>query len=264
MPIDMSPFYRMFFEEAQERLGDMEQLLLEIDPSDPDPKELNTIFRAAHSIKGSADTFSFQDIAQVAHILELLLDRVRKSEMKMTDDMVDALLESGDVLKNLVAAHQGRAIADHEAASRICQSVEALMEASGTAPVAAILEDKRARPSILRSYDVKFTPASEFEAHDAVMRNLLEEIGRLGTVAVVGQGNIDEPWRLRVTTDVETDTLDEIIDFIAVSGSISIEPACSIGGRPAAPARAAVSEVKKHVNAAPATSDEWRRLDDRA
>jgi two-component system chemotaxis sensor kinase CheA len=42
---------------------------------------LNAIFRAAHSIKGSAGTFGFTDLAEVTHVLENLLDRIRKGEL---------------------------------------------------------------------------------------------------------------------------------------------------------------------------------------
>jgi two-component system chemotaxis sensor kinase CheA len=112
MAIDMSQFYQVFFEEAAEHLASMEALLLAIDPGAPDPEEVNALFRAAHSIKGSSGTFGFQDMMEVTHILETMLDRVRKGEAPLTDDMVDASLVAGDVLKNLLAAHRGEEDAD--------------------------------------------------------------------------------------------------------------------------------------------------------
>jgi chemotaxis protein histidine kinase CheA len=78
MSIDMSQFYQVFFEEAAEHLASMESLLLELDIADPDAEQLNAIFRAAHSIKGSSGTFGFTDLQDVTHILENLLDRIRK------------------------------------------------------------------------------------------------------------------------------------------------------------------------------------------
>ncbi len=63
MSIDMSQFYQVFFEESREHLDSMESLLLELDIGDPDAEQLNAIFRAAHSIKGSAGTFGFTDLA---------------------------------------------------------------------------------------------------------------------------------------------------------------------------------------------------------
>ena len=59
MSLDISQFHQVFFEEAQEHLSSMESLLLELDLQDPDPEQLNAIFRAAHSIKGSSGTFGY-------------------------------------------------------------------------------------------------------------------------------------------------------------------------------------------------------------
>src|SRR5690606_36926476 len=90
--VDMSQFYQVFFEEAQEHLTEMESLLLSVDPAAATADELNAIFRAAHSIKGGSGTFGFTDMTAVTHELESLLDKVRKHELVLTDEMVDALL----------------------------------------------------------------------------------------------------------------------------------------------------------------------------
>ena len=52
MTIDMSQFFQVFFDEAEELLAEKEKLLLAVDVASPDPEDLNAIFRAAHSIKG--------------------------------------------------------------------------------------------------------------------------------------------------------------------------------------------------------------------
>ncbi len=106
MTIDMSQFYQVFFEEAGEHLAAMESLLLELDVAAPDLETLNAIFRAAHSIKGGAGTFGFSDMARVTHILETLLDRLRKQEVPPTVEMIDTFLQAGDVLKAQLAAQQ--------------------------------------------------------------------------------------------------------------------------------------------------------------
>ena len=105
--MDMSEFHAVFFEEAAEHLASLEHLLLELNIEAPDPEALNAIFRAAHSIKGSASTFGFPDMASVTHDLENLLDRVRKNEMPLTDRIVDVTLAARDILLAQLAAHQG-------------------------------------------------------------------------------------------------------------------------------------------------------------
>ena len=98
MTIDMSQFFQVFFDEADELLAEMEKLLLALDVSAPDNEDLNAIFRAAHSIKGGAATFGFTDITEMTHMLESLLDRIRKGEMALTPEHVDVFLVAKDVL----------------------------------------------------------------------------------------------------------------------------------------------------------------------
>ena len=72
--LDLSQFYETFFDEADELLAQMEQLLLGLDAQAPDIEQLNAIFRAAHSIKGGAATFgTFQKLAETTHLLENLI-----------------------------------------------------------------------------------------------------------------------------------------------------------------------------------------------
>ncbi len=112
MSVDLSQFYQVFFEEAAEHLANMESLLLALDVETPDLEDLNAIFRAAHSIKGGSGTFGFTDMTEVTHVLETLLDRVRKGELALVPEMVDACLAAGDVLKAQLARHQGGQEAD--------------------------------------------------------------------------------------------------------------------------------------------------------
>src|SRR5918911_3314288 len=100
MPIDMTQFYQAFFDEAEEHLATMEQLLLALDLNEPSDEDLDAIFRAAHSIKGSSGTFGFNDMTDVTHELETLLDRLRKHEIAIDAEMIDAFLQARDVLKS--------------------------------------------------------------------------------------------------------------------------------------------------------------------
>ena len=228
MSIDMSQFYQVFFEEAQEHLGSLEHLLLEIDLANPDPEDLNAVFRAAHSIKGSAGTFGFQDLADVTHVMETLLDRVRKNEMRLTEDMVDAFLEAGDVLKNLLAAHQGFAVADQQAAAAVSRRIEDLLEGRPPidSPVSRVVQTATAGPSD-HTYQISFVPEQHSAADPDVMENLLAEIGRMGKVTVACRGAADgsTPWRLSVAAAIDRAALQSVIEFVARSGSIRFDDA---------------------------------------
>ena len=105
--IDLTQFYQIFFEEAGENLDRMERQLLEINIESADDEELNSIFRCAHSVKGGAATFGFNDVAELTHQMETLLDKLRRHELQPSPLMVDVLLQSGDALRALLARHQG-------------------------------------------------------------------------------------------------------------------------------------------------------------
>ena len=108
MPIDISQFHEGFFEEAGEHLARMEALLLELDLVNPDEEKLNAIFRAAHSIKGGSGTFGLTAMKEFTHVLESLLDRVRRGEVNPTTAMIDTCLQAGDVLRDQLARYRAR------------------------------------------------------------------------------------------------------------------------------------------------------------
>lgn len=137
MTIDMSQFYQVFFDEADELLAEMEKLLLALDVSAPDSEDLNAIFRAAHSIKGGAATFAFTDITDVTHMLESLLDRIRKGEMVLTPEHVDAFLVAKDVLAMQMEGHHHGSSVDQAAVDDVCQRLKGLSQGIVAAPPAS-------------------------------------------------------------------------------------------------------------------------------
>ena len=106
MSIDIEQFHGVFFDESDEHLDDMEQLLMSLNVESPDPEELNSIFRAAHSIKGGSGIFGFDALMNLTHVMENLLDKARNNEIAVTADIVNVLLETLDVLKDTLNAYR--------------------------------------------------------------------------------------------------------------------------------------------------------------
>ena len=136
--LDMNQFHDVFFEEAEEHLGNMESFLLDIDLAAPDGEVINAVFRAAHSIKGGAGMFGFTGLINLTHEAENLLDRIRKAEVPLTALTVDALLEAADALGAMLAVLRGRAEDAPDPAALVAR-LRAL--ASGVAPPAAPTEE---------------------------------------------------------------------------------------------------------------------------
>ncbi|MCE3251173.1 MAG: cheA [Cellvibrio sp.] len=132
MPIDMKQFHAVFFEESQEHLEEMEQLLLDLDIVNPDAEMLNSIFRAAHSIKGGSGIFGFDALASVTHVMESLLDKIRQGKMMITAEMVDLFLSSVDQLKEILRCYRTNETLDWTQVQGLTKRLE--LVTAGTVP----------------------------------------------------------------------------------------------------------------------------------
>ncbi len=218
MTIDMSQFYQVFFDEADELLAEMEKLLLALDVSAPDSEDLNAIFRAAHSIKGGAATFAFNDITEVTHMLESLLDRIRKGEMALTPDHVEAFLVSKDVLTMQMDGHHHGSSVDQDAVGSVCLRLKALSQGIAEAPVAvaspapaAAAESASAAPvadadgNCLFRIELPEVPQRDVDA-------LAAELGLLGTISQ--ESLADKRVVFTLTTPESQDSIIAICSFV--------------------------------------------------
>jgi two-component system chemotaxis sensor kinase CheA len=188
----MSQFYQVFFDEADELLAEMEKLLLALDVSAPDSEDLNAIFRAAHSIKGGAATFGFTDITEVTHMLESLLDRIRKGEMALTAEQVDAFLAAKDVLTMLMDGHHHGSGVDQAAVDSVGERLKALSQglvaaapaaAASPAPATAAPEPVQAAAEPVADADGNYRFRIELpEVPQKDVDALAAELGLLGTI----------------------------------------------------------------------------------
>lgn len=233
MSIDMSQFYQVFFDEAAEHLVSMEALLLGLNLDAPDADQLNAIFRAAHSIKGGSGTFGFTDMADVTHVLETLLDRVRKNEIPLTHDMVDAFLQAGDVLRGLLEAHQHGTIADEARSIEICVKLEQLAanpngdrlqktgsKGQSTAGTAS------SPTSTQHTYQIQFANTRTAFPSDTHLKNLLEELGNIGKLT--NQQITADFVKLTLTTQTSDAKLREIFAFFLEPEQLTITELRSI------------------------------------
>jgi two-component system chemotaxis sensor kinase CheA len=95
---------QLFIAEAEELLQDMENALLAVERADEKDELVNAIFRAAHTIKGSAGLFGLDHIVAFTHGVESLLEQVRAGEIVLSHKLVVLLLSSADHIGALVAA----------------------------------------------------------------------------------------------------------------------------------------------------------------
>jgi len=117
--MNMDEALQTFIAEARELLEEMETALLEVRQADDPADMINAIFRAAHTIKGSAGLFGLDFIVSFAHVAESVLDRVRDGGVQLDDAVVTLLLACCDHIGSLVeATAAGQTEADAEMTAR--------------------------------------------------------------------------------------------------------------------------------------------------
>ena len=220
----MSQFYEVFFDESEELLAEAERLLLQLDIENPDAEDLNAIFRAAHSIKGGAATFGFMDMAEITHVLENLLDKIRKHEMVLTSDHVDAFLAAKDVLKMELDGHRLATDVDQDQVANVKMTLKSLADAGGL-EIKAVPAIEAPVPASEPAVNSSHAPQTDAEAahssgstvfnialpevSEKDLNNLKEEIGLLGNVVASKQEN----GRYLLTLTTEDSTQSDIVSI---------------------------------------------------
>ena len=221
--IDLRLFYQVFFEEAAENLEQFERMLLNVDIASADDEELNAIFRCAHSVKGGAATFGFQDIAELTHEMETLLDKLRRHELSPTREMVDVLLQSGDLLREQLARHEGKTqeIVDTRA---IVSHIAEL--ARGEGQPAGVLVPLEAGPAAdpVRDIELHVGPLEDPKVADTI-EELFRDIPDIGTIEPLDSRVADAGMRrFLVRSSSSEDELLALLSFHVAQEQLRFAP----------------------------------------
>src|SRR3954468_16163832 len=105
--MDNLQYAELFLTESREHVTAVNQALLELERDASGPgaaAAVGAIFRAVHTIKGMGATMGYAIVAELAHELETVLDRVRRGDLAIDGDVMDVLFRSADVLEQAVEA----------------------------------------------------------------------------------------------------------------------------------------------------------------
>ncbi|MGE0114166.1 MAG: chemotaxis protein CheA [Steroidobacteraceae bacterium] len=239
MALDLAQFHDAFFEESFEALDSMEAALLKLNPGSPEPELINTIFRVAHSIKGGSATFGFTEIASFTHTLETLLDELRGNRMQVGKGIMDLLLKSVDVMRDMLRAVQNKTTVDAQRVADLQFDLEvAIMQKDSAAAVPAEIEAPLAvmhpaaaeSPAVNAALDlpvwqIVFRPYPQLFAHGNDPLRMLRELRELGELEVVADldalpslQDLDAEscflsWKLRLSTEVTRDVIAQVFDW---------------------------------------------------
>jgi two-component system, chemotaxis family, sensor kinase CheA len=273
MTLDLAQFHETFFEESFEALGSMEAALLKLSAGEADAELINTIFRVAHSIKGGSATFGFADVAAFTHILETLLDQLRSGQRQVQPNIVDVLLRSVDVLREMLTATQRKQPPDPNLTAALHAELQTIMKIGGGAPVVATVAatpvSERGSPagaaaaaaSSASGWRISLVPGALMMEHGNDPLRMIRELAALGTLVTrADAGKVPtlaalDPevcllsWQMELRTEAERPAIEQIFEWAEGECTLTIESLS-----PAAPVPTSAPETVAVAAPAPAVA----------
>ncbi|WP_226457574.1 chemotaxis protein CheA [Pseudomonas sp. AF03-9] len=141
MSINLDQAQQTFIVEARELLQDMEQSLLQLESEPADQDAIGAIFRAAHTIKGSAGLFGLASIVGFTHIVENVLDHLREGSVAVDAALIALLLKCGDHMLELIEVVADRGETPTPAALERGEALREALSAYSPLPTTAVSVD---------------------------------------------------------------------------------------------------------------------------
>ncbi|MBR1133844.1 chemotaxis protein CheA [Bradyrhizobium iriomotense] len=234
----------VFRQEASELFEVLEGALLDLGQRPDDRELVDSAFRALHTIKGSGAMFGFDKVASFTHEFETAFDRVRKGEIKPTQELISVALAAKDYIRALIEDPQST---DDIIGEAILDDLRRFVSADQpAAPAAAIAEAPPAE-----SKQAGWHLYLEFESH--ILRNgsnpldLLEDLCKLGPCFVVpvtdGIPFLDEmepedcylKWDVKLHAACDKDAIDDVFMFVQDEMKLTLLPLAQVEAPAPAP-----------------------------
>ncbi|MCA0969120.1 chemotaxis protein CheA [Halobacillus litoralis] len=100
--MDNNPYLEVFIDESKEHLQAINDNLLKLEQNPNDLPIVNEVFRSAHTLKGMAATMGYQDLANLTHQMENVLDLIRNEKIQVDESVLDVVFDSVDDLEAMV------------------------------------------------------------------------------------------------------------------------------------------------------------------
>ncbi|MDA3955887.1 chemotaxis protein CheA [Oceanispirochaeta sp.] len=233
----MNQFKETFKEEAYELLGSLEDLLMDLEDDPKNPDAISAVFRAIHTIKGSASMFDFNGIASFSHVVETVLDGVREGEVNVTKKLIDLTLLSRDHILSMLNAEDD-STPEFEAVSQdIVLKMKKLTVDTIDAETVKIQEKNTADDETKKTvsiYRIQFAPDENIFLSGTNLLSLLNELRQMGEFACICY-NDDIPefdffnpelcyvkWDIYLTTKHSINDVKDVFIFLDSRSKINV------------------------------------------
>jgi two-component system, chemotaxis family, sensor kinase CheA len=233
---EMAEIAKVFFQESREGLDVMESGLLSLGTI-VDQENINTIFRAAHSIKGGSATFGFAEVAAFTHGVETLLDEMRNGVRPVTTEAVQTLLQCCDCLREMIALTEAELPLDQGRIAILNSDIAHILgERPGEAIIAAApVQIDTAGPEPT-GWRIAFDPVVDLLRVRNEPTRMFAELESLGTLVVRADVSRLPPldaldpescylsWDIEIAGRIPRQKLDEIFDWVDSRCRLDITP----------------------------------------
>ncbi|MCJ8321716.1 MAG: chemotaxis protein CheA, partial [Colwellia sp.] len=237
MSIDLSQFIPSFLEESFEGLELMESSLLELN-QDSDSETINSVFRAAHSIKGGAGTFGFNDVTEFTHHVETLLDEMRDGRRTIEPVDVELLLDSVDCMRLMIEAIRDEVSCEDEKIAKTAILLQETLGADNTSPTEKQSDNTGSdseNSTEVSCWQITFIPQHHLvqTGNDPLLLfNALSDLGPLSVVAKIDAlpalsdmypEELYLTWQLELKSSCSEDDIKEVFEWVEDECKLIIE-----------------------------------------
>ncbi|CCG07087.1 chemotaxis protein CheA [Pararhodospirillum photometricum] len=221
----------VYLAEAEDLLADMETGLLDLETNPDAPDQINRVFRALHTIKGSGAVFGFTQVADFTHHVETAFQRARDGEIPVSPGLLEVTLAALDHIRDLLAGQENKE-RERDLLARLATHVPQTKKDKGpSASPPPPPSDEGPR-----HWRIRLKLAPQVMAFGTNCLRLLDELRALGETVVVALPEAIPPlehldpvacymeWDIVLTTNEPRSALDDVFLFVADDATISIEP----------------------------------------
>lgn len=234
-------FTDTFREEAYELLDQMENDLLSLEENPTDQQHIQSVFRAAHTIKGSAGMFGFKAISSFAHEFENALEELRSGSSGITREMISLTLRAKDHLRNMLALGRDELPEElNQVSAAILAELERLNQSSSPAESELAESEEQVLPLPKASrepstFRISFTPPEDIfqsganpvlllhELHELGECSVFADISRVPALAKLDPEKLYISWEILLTTEHTQNEVQDIFIFVESESELLIE-----------------------------------------
>ncbi|ASC92269.1 hybrid sensor histidine kinase/response regulator [Sulfurospirillum diekertiae] len=171
---DIQEILEDFLVEAFELIEQLDQNLVELEGNPDDLELLNSIFRVAHTIKGSSSFLNFDILTGLTHHMEDVLNKARHGDLKLTPEVMDVVLESIDLMKSLLHAirDSGNDTSAGIDITDICRRLDIISNGDVASTTVQELVDESPVPESEENDNTDYSKLSDKEVEDEIERLL--------------------------------------------------------------------------------------------